>query len=136
MKRNIQRIALIPAYRPCERLPEILKELNELGFAAVTVNDGSGGGYEEIFEAAGQWSAVLEHKVNCGKGSAIKTGLCYIAGKFREPYTAVTLDADGQHPAADALRVCEAAEKDPEALAVGCRPDADMPLFRRVLGLL
>lgn len=115
------RIALVPAYQPDERLIEVLRSLSERGFTVVTVDDGSGDEYREIFARAAEYSVVLEHTVNCGKGSALKTGLCYIVNTFHEPYVVVTVDADGQHSAGDAVSLCEKAEAAPDAMVIGCR---------------
>lgn len=128
------RIALIPAYQPDERLTGVLKELYERGFTIVTVNDGSGEEYREIFTAAEEYSVVLEHTVNCGKGSALKTGLCYIMNTFRAPYVVVTLGADGHHSVDDAVRVCKEAEADEDAVAVGCRKTGEPAPFRSRYG--
>lgn len=115
------RIALIPAYQPDSRLTELVMELCRRGFTVITVNDGSGEAYRDIFAEAAKYSVVLEHTVNCGKGCALKTGLCYIANTFHEPYTVVTLDADGQHTPDDAVSVCEKAAENEDAVVIGCR---------------
>ena len=114
-------IALIPAYQPDSRLTGLAKELNGRGFTVIIVNDGSGEAYKEIFDEAALYSTVLEHTVNCGKGCALKTGLCYIMNSFHEPYTVVTLDADGQHSPDDAVSVCEKAAATEGAVVIGCR---------------
>jgi len=128
-----RRIALIPAYQPDGRLTGLLKELKSRGFTVITVNDGSGEEYSEIFAEASLYSAILEHTVNCGKGSALKTGLCYIMNTFREPYVVVTLDADGQHSPEDAVSVCEKAAENEDAVVIGCRNfKGNVPLRSRL----
>ena len=115
-------IALIPVFEPEARLLELIEDLKKNNFAAiVVVDDGSGEAYAEVFRKAGEAACVLTHKENRGKGSALKTGLAYIKGQFFGEYVVVTLDADGQHRAADARRVCEEAQNHPEALVLGSR---------------
>ncbi len=133
MSNETLRIALIPAYQPDSRLTALVRVLKERGFAVVVVNDGSGEAYREIFAEAAEYAAVLEHTVNCGKGCALKTGLCYIMNTFHEPYVVVTLDADGQHSPEDAVRVCERAAGDEDAVVIGCRTfKGNVPLRSRL----
>lgn len=115
------RIALIPAYEPKEVLSGILRELEDAGFRTVLVDDGSGEAYHALFDAASARSVVLTHPENYGKGRALKTGLAYIAEYFGKHYTVVTLDADGQHRIADAVRISETAGRHPDELILGCR---------------
>lgn len=127
------KIALIPAYKPSDTLTGLIKELAYKGFAVVTVNDGSGSEFDDIFEVAKAYSTVLTHDVNCGKGAALKTGLCHIMRTYREPYTVVTLDADGQHSIEDAQRVCAAAAENEDALVLGVRAfSGNVPLRSRL----
>lgn len=121
MTENKTRIALIPAYEPEGLLLELLRDVRREGLLAIVIDDGSGPSYSELFENAAELAVVLIHPGNCGKGRAIKTGLKYITEHFSEPYTVVTLDADGQHQISDAIRVCERAEQRPDALILGSR---------------
>ncbi len=115
------RIALIPAYEPEPQLIGLLENIHEHGFHAIVIDDGSGTSYSNIFERASQFATVLTHAHNCGKGCGIKTGLQYILEHFTPPYTVVTMDADGQHLASDAFRVCERTENNTNALILGSR---------------
>lgn len=116
-----RKIALIPAYMPTPALLPMLDELCENGFDNIVVNDGSGNVFDEFFAKVRQKATVIDHPENFGKGVALKTGLTYIAGHYITPYVVVTLDADGQHLVADALKVCERAEECPDALVLGSR---------------
>ena len=75
-------VALIPAYKPSAFLSELLKELQSYGFENVLVDDGSGIEYEHIFFESSRYGEVLYHAQNAGKGTALKTGLAYIATHF------------------------------------------------------
>ena len=121
MTQNGMRIAFIPAYMPEEHFLDIVGEAQQAGFEVIAVDDGSGGTCAQIFQEASKAMVLLTHPQNRGKGSAIKTGLRYIAENYRGDYTVVTIDADGQHRIQDALRVCEAAEQRPDTLVLGNR---------------
>lgn len=121
MTEDIRKIALIPAYKPSGMLIDILAGLKERGFDIITVNDGSGDEFDDIFLQAKEYSTVLKHNVNLGKGAALKTGLCFIRSNYHEPYVVVTLDADGQHCTEDVCRTAEAAVSEPDALVIGAR---------------
>lgn len=127
-------IALIPAYEPDRKMLGIIADLGKRGFDVVTVDDGSGIEYAELFEQisekipgkTGKSVTVLIHDRNKGKGAALKTGLDFI-GNFmvirgEEAETVVvTVDADGQHLAADAGKVACEAGRNPGTLVLGSR---------------
>ncbi|MCI2058063.1 MAG: bifunctional glycosyltransferase family 2/GtrA family protein [Oscillibacter sp.] len=117
----MDRIALIPAYEPDGQLLPLLRALGGAGFHRVVVDDGSGGAYAEIFSGVPAGVTVLTHCRNRGKGRALKTGLDYIQSHFPRDSAVVTVDADGQHTAKDALRCVQAAEQHPGSLVLGCR---------------
>ncbi len=125
-------IALIPAYQPTALLLELLKKVQEHGFQAVVVNDGSDAESEELFLQAEGYADVLRHEVNKGKGCAIKTGLSYIKERFTADCVIVTLDADGQHRVVDAERLCMVAQENTGEMVLGSRKlGADVPLRSR-----
>ena len=73
------RYLVIPAYKPDEKLLNLLKDLQAYqSLTILVVNDGSASSYNPIFEAASQFSTVLCHKQNYGKGRALKTAFSYI----------------------------------------------------------
>ena len=114
-------IALIPAYKPEAILIDLLNELKASNFDCIVVDDGGGESFAEIFRQASELATVLTHPINRGKGAAMKTGFSYINKHFGKDRIVVTVDADGQHKVADALRVCKEAELSPEALVLGSR---------------
>ncbi len=116
-----KKIAVIPAYKPDSKLTDVVRQLSASGFSVVVVDDGSGSGYSDLFAETECYAEVLTHKLNRGKGEALKTGFRYVKEHFEPPYTVVTADADGQHAFDDIVRVSAAAEKDPEALVLGSR---------------
>jgi len=134
MKENLQKIALIPAYKPQQELTELTAELYQNGFSVIIVNDGSGTDYNQIFETVSFSAHVIAYAENKGKGEALKTGLKYIRENFRPPYLVVTADADGQHKINDIINVIQEAELHPESLILGSRKfDKHVP-FRSQFG--
>jgi glycosyltransferase involved in cell wall biosynthesis len=110
--------AIVPALDAEESLGEVLDELGRelAGVPVVVVDDGSSDRTAEIGRTHG--AAVLAHAKNRGKGAAIMTGLEQAARRGLD--VALTVDADGQHPAASARAVLEASD-DARALVLGVR---------------
>ena len=106
----MKHIALIPAYHPDKELIKIISDLTEQNFIVITIDDGSGQAYENIFNSASAKAVMLTHEINQGKGESLKTGMRYIIERIKEPYLIVTSDADGQHqiqcPAKKPFREC------------------------------
>jgi hypothetical protein len=98
--------ALVPAYDAARNVAEVVRALVQVWpdpKAIFVIDDGSRDATAAEAERAG--ARVLSHPVNLGKGAALRTG-------FRAAHeagfdVAVTVDADGQHRAADALRVLD-----------------------------
>lgn len=82
----------------------------------IVVDDGSRDATADVARAKG--CSVLSHGTNLGKGAALRTA--FTAAKERGFDAALTVDADGQHPAEEAKRVLDA-DDDPDALVLGVR---------------
>ena len=129
----MQKIALIPAYCPENRMIELIKELDTRGFAVVVIDDGSGEEYDELFTAARQYASVKRYTPNRGKGEALKCGMRYIKERYQAPYTVITADADGQHRVEDIVKVADAAAEHPDSLILGKRLlDKSAPIKSRI----
>ena len=123
------RIALIPAYEPDERLVSLVRQLSEDDFQVVVVDDGSSAACEKVFQKIADLAAVLRHDINRGKGAALKTGFRYLLERYPKEAAVVTVDADGQHTAADSRRLTDLAIASPGTLCLGARylpPDAPL----------
>ena len=98
---NIQKISVvIPAYKPDEKLIYTVNGIIEAGFSdIIVVDDGSGAPHETVFEKVKAFKecTLLRHKVNRGKGAALKTAFTYFADNRKDMLGVVTADADGQH---------------------------------------
>lgn len=118
-----QLCVLIPSLEPDERLPKYIDSLLAADFGLIlVVNDGSGPEYDAIFNsiAARERCHVLRHEVNCGKGQALRTGIQYIRD-HTDFAGVITADADGQHIAADTLKLAARLNADQKELLLGSR---------------
>lgn len=129
-------VVVIPAYNPDEALLSVVSGLMGEGFARiVVVDDGSAGRCAPVFEQirALPQCTLLAHAVNLGKGRALKTGLNHVLLSFPRAAGVVTVDADGQHLAADVARVAASFLERPDALVLGSRTfGGGVPLRSRV----
>lgn len=111
--------ALVPAYDAARTVGDVVRALVEIWpdpQAIFVIDDGSRDATAAEAERAG--ARVVRHPVNRGKGAALRTGLltAHEAGFD----AAVTVDADGQHRPADALRLLSHPAP-PGALVLGTR---------------
>lgn len=113
---------LIPAYEPDERLLSLIRQLKEqTEEQIVIIDDGSGYEYQQIFnEAQRLGCTVLHHPSNQGKGTALKTGISYLADTG-EREGIVCADSDGQHSAADILKVARVTQVKANCIVLGGR---------------
>lgn len=130
----MEKIALIPAYCPDHSMIELLKKLNEAGFACCVVDDGSPIEFQSIFAEAEDFAAVLHQSPNQGKGAALRYGLRFIKEHTSDSCIIVTLDADGQHTPEDASKCARASLENPGCLILGCRDFSgrDVPAHNRM----
>ena len=74
----MEKIVVIPALNPDEKLENIINRSLELDNQVIVVNDGSEETYEPFFRELSKKVIVLTHKENQGKGETIKTALKYM----------------------------------------------------------
>ncbi len=127
-------IALIPAYKPNERLIDLVMELKKRGIDPVVVDDGSSHKFDEIFDYVAAYARVVRYSPNKGKGEALKHGLSYIKEHFEKPYVVVTADADGQHRVEDIIKVSQVASEHKSTLVLGKRILGRSAPFKSRLG--
>ncbi len=123
---------LIPSYNSGpllqETVKEVLGEWNEVLVVIDGSTDGSDEGLEEL-EEEGKSLTVHRLPENRGKGAAVLQGINLLAE--RGLTHALTMDADGQHPAGHIPKFMRAGGEHPEALVLG-EPvfDDDAPALR------
>ena len=111
--------AIIPAFEAARTVGDVVRSVMEVWparEAVLVVDDGSRDGTAEVARQAG--ARVLMHPQNRGKGAALRTGMA--SARVAGFDACVTVDADGQHPASEALKLL-VAEPDPRALVLGVR---------------
>ncbi len=117
---------VIPAYEPDDKLLMLIDSLkNSLGntcdFDILLINDGSSSEYDMIFtEASKKGCHILTHKINQGKGAALKTAFSYLQNSGYKGEI-VCADCDGQHRPSDILKVASALKNGGKLLVLGCR---------------
>jgi len=126
MKKNDIWIVL-PAYNESAYIVSVLKELNKTGYPYVVVDDGSS---DDTYKIAKRYTKhVVRHKINLGKGAALRTGCEYAITK-QQAEALVFMDSDAQHSTAE-LALFQKALNDGHAMVLGIRSfDSAMPLIR------
>ena len=112
---------VVPAYQAAKSVGGVLRGLFEelrpgLDSPVVVVDDGSTDATSQAAREAG--AEVIRHARNLGKGAALRTGFTALCAAGAD--AAVCVDADGQHPPAEAVRLARyVAPRD--ALVLGTR---------------
>ncbi|MCL7743801.1 glycosyltransferase family 2 protein [Guyparkeria hydrothermalis] len=125
-------LILIPCYNPGRRIETTVRDATQADVPIWIVDDGSDEETRRRLAALESDHAelrVIRHETNRGKGAAVLTG---IQAALERGYThALTMDADGQHPAERIPAFIEAARQRPEAMILG-RPvfSEDAPALR------
>jgi glycosyltransferase involved in cell wall biosynthesis len=91
---------VIPAFEEASAVGVVVQSLRAVATwrEVLVVDDGSTDETATVASAAG--AEVVRHPYNKGNGAAIKTGIRHASGEYM-----LIVDADGQHTAADALRL-------------------------------
>jgi len=90
-------IIVVPVYNEEKHLVNFLKDLTRSSFEIIVVDDGSTDSSYEIIQKFKVH--LLKHKINLGKGSAMKTGA--EAAFDLDADAVIFMDADGQHKVKD-----------------------------------
>jgi glycosyltransferase involved in cell wall biosynthesis len=118
---------VIPAFNEAGAIGDVVRGLRDAAAwrEILVIDDGSSDDTAGAAEAAG--ARVLRQPYNKGNGAAVKTGIRHATGDF-----VLVIDADGQHPPADAIRL--AARLGEYDLVVGARTSATQAGVTRRLG--
>jgi glycosyltransferase involved in cell wall biosynthesis len=96
MHKNI--VIVIPVYNEAGAIGEVIEEVRRQGFDMIVVVD-DGSDDDTFLIAAAHDVLAIRHKINRGKGAAVKTGI--MAANLLPADAVVTMDGDGQHDPAD-----------------------------------
>ena len=108
---------LIPAYNEAKTIGQIVSRARRIIEPVIVVDDGSRDDTLQIAQDSGAF--VLKHRVNSGKGSALRTGFQY---SLDQGYDAViTMDSDGQHDVGDIPTFLRAYGKRGSGIILGSR---------------
>lgn len=118
---------ILPAFNESKYLPSVLKELNKTKFPYVVVDDGSA---DETSTIAKRYSRhVLRHRINLGKGAALRTG-CEYAFTQLHAQAVIFMDSDAQHKTEE-LETFRQQLSEGNKIVLGVRAfDSSMPLVR------
>jgi len=118
---------IVPAFNEAESIGPVLAALRAAApwQEILVVDDGSSDGTAERARAAG--ARVIAHPYNKGNGAAVKSGIRAATGEY-----ILIMDGDGQHSAADALRLV--GHLGPYDLVVGARSSTGQASAARRLG--
>lgn len=126
---------IIPTLNPTSKIIELVKDLINNNFKyIIVVDDGSSKEYSKIFKTLEELGCyVYHHKINKGKGSAIKTGIRK-ALKINDITGIITVDSDGQHQLGDIKKVAKCLDDNQNKLVLGVRDlkKENVPLRSRV----
>ncbi len=104
---NIQ--IVMPGVNEEKRILKVLTQLDTLGYKTIFVEDGSSDNTKSIILKANFKNVkLLEHKINLGKGAALKTGCEYAFSHGAD--AVILMDSDGQHSVNDLPRFVEKLE--------------------------
>lgn len=108
---------IIPAYNEAKSIGLVLEDLKRTKLPIIVVDDGS---KDSTFAEASKYSVVvIKHKINLGKGAALKTGCQAAFGKGADGI--IIMDSDGQHKAKDLEKFIQALEKENNEVVFGSR---------------
>jgi glycosyltransferase involved in cell wall biosynthesis len=121
---------VIPVFNEARVIKEVISEIQHAGYRnLIIVDDGSS---DDTYSVANSVLnvIVLRHKINRGKGAAIKTGIS--AADICGAEVIVTLDGDGQHDPLDIERLIEPITEGGYDVALGTRMlnSSGMPLLK------
>lgn len=123
---------VIPAFNEDRYLAKVLQKIRKQHERVIVVSDGSTDRTSEI--AKSEKVHLLEHRINLGKGAAIKTGCDYAFGVLKAK-AVILMDADDQHDAAE-IQKFTSKILDGSELIFGVRDIyTSMPFFKKLANL-
>lgn len=127
-------VIVIPCYNEGPVIQSVIHEVLSHGsFIIIVVDDGSTDGTSDFLLQ--EDVVVLRHKINRGKGAAVKTGI--MAANLLEADVVVTMDGDGQHDPEDIQSLIEPIVKGESDVVLGSRllNREKMPFVRKLANI-
>lgn len=126
---------IIPAFQPDNRVLKLIHEIQQNSdYKIVLVNDGSDPECNLIFKSAEESGCtVINHKVNQGKGAALRTAFRYLLDNHSNDGF-ICADCDGQHTWKDIERIAQAVPENPTSIILGCRKFIGKVPLKSMLG--
>jgi glycosyltransferase involved in cell wall biosynthesis len=113
---------VIPAFNESKRIGLVLNDLVKINLPIIVVDDGSS---DKTYQVASGYKEqlknllVLRHKINLGKGAALKTGCQAAILKGAEAF--IIMDSDGQHKVSDIYKFIETLNSEKYDVVFGSR---------------
>jgi glycosyltransferase involved in cell wall biosynthesis len=122
---------VIPVFNEADVINHVIDEVRNSGeYQMIVVDDGS---CDKTFELASNNNdvIVLRHKINRGKGAAVKTGV--VAATSLGASVVVTIDGDGQHDPQDINVLADLILNDGYDVVLGTRviDKGEMPFVKK-----
>ncbi|MBI4167348.1 MAG: glycosyltransferase family 2 protein [Candidatus Aenigmarchaeota archaeon] len=123
---------LLPAYNEEKNIEAVIIEAKRSlpDSVIVVINDGSEDGTAKLAKDAG--AHVVSHKLNKGKGEALRTGLEFFNKKFKNVEYIVVADADRQYSITEAQRLLKPLLDREADFVMGKRNFSRVPLRHRL----
>ena len=108
---------VIPAFNEEGRIEGVLDDIGKTGLPIIVIDDGS---RDSTYEVVSRFKlTLLRHKINLGKGAAIKTGMAAAFSMGAEAI--IMMDSDGQHKSSDISKFIEKIESEKYDIIFGSR---------------
>ena len=119
---------VIPVLNEGSHLPKVLDEVRVHVPNVIIVDDGSNEKNAAVIAQLNDRATVLRHRINLGKGAAMRTGV--EAAIARGAEAIVLMDGDGQHQASDIPKLLNKLMREDLDIVFGSRTiGKDMPLI-------
>lgn len=125
---------VMPGFNEAKYVRAVLKKVKKYTPNIIFVDDGSIDTTTQ--EASAEITHVLTHKINLGKGAALKTGCDYAFDELGAEVV-ILMDSDDQHNPAELPKFLDALTSSNSEVVFGARKvDAEMPFFKRFFNRL
>ena len=127
---KLRTLAIIPCYNEAVTIASLVLKSKRYVDTVLVIDDGSIDDTSAIAKEAG--AIVIKHKINRGKGAALKTGFTYAVNKGYD--YAVTIDGDGQLNPIEIPQVLGSILNNGHDVAIGIRAGerTEMPGWRKI----